>query len=125
MRAFLPLAFLALVPLTARAERPPAPPPAPPTPAALELAKGQSALALYPRLAAGDGNVLFSPYSIHTALSMARAGARGETAAQMDKVLRLPAEGAPQAFESLVKNVTTGKAFTEYRADGTKAEVAP
>jgi serpin B len=36
-----------------------------------------------------DGrNLVFSPASVATALAMARAGARGETAAQMDTVLR-------------------------------------
>ena len=35
----------------------------------------------------GDRNVVFSPTSIVLALAMARAGARGETAAQMDKVI--------------------------------------
>ncbi|MEO8437026.1 MAG: serpin family protein [Chloroflexota bacterium] len=38
-------------------------------------------------LALGDRNVVFSPASIALALAMARAGAKGDTAAQMDKVL--------------------------------------
>ena len=47
-------------------------------------------LALYQRLRAdADGGIVFSPYSIATALSMARAGAKGETASQMDDVLRV------------------------------------
>lgn len=41
------------------------------------------ALTLYPLLAANLGNLFYSPYSISTALSMAYAGARGQTAAQM------------------------------------------
>ncbi len=41
---------------------------------------------LYGRYAAGDGNVLFSPYSISTALSMTYEGARGETADEMETV---------------------------------------
>jgi serpin B len=49
-------------------------------------------LALYQRLRAdaelkGTG-IVFSPYSIVAALAMARAGAKGETASQMDDVLR-------------------------------------
>jgi serpin B len=36
----------------------------------------------------GDGDVVISPASVAIALAMARAGARGETAAQMDTVLR-------------------------------------
>ena len=49
-------------------------------------------LALYKRLRASEDlagkGIVFSPYSIATALSMARAGAAGETASEMDKVLR-------------------------------------
>ncbi len=37
---------------------------------------------------AGDENAVLSPASVAIALAMARAGARGETAAQMDAVLR-------------------------------------
>ncbi|MDP2350251.1 MAG: serpin family protein, partial [Chloroflexota bacterium] len=47
-------------------------------------------LALYQRIAADDrsGNLVVSPTSIALALSMARAGARGQTAAEKDAVLR-------------------------------------
>ena len=53
---------------------------------------------LYGRYSADDGNILFSPYSISTALSMTYEGARGETAEEMEDVfgfledpsLRLP-----------------------------------
>ena len=45
------------------------------------------ALDLYRRLSEKDGNIVFSPYSISTALAMTYAGARGETAEQMAKVL--------------------------------------
>ena len=46
------------------------------------------AVDLYRRLALGSGgNLVFSSTSIQYALAMARAGARGETAAQMDAVL--------------------------------------
>jgi len=44
-------------------------------------------LDLYRRLAAGQPNLVFSPASIALALGMARAGARGETAAEMDAVM--------------------------------------
>lgn len=43
---------------------------------------------LYRRVAAGGGNVVVSPASIAIAVAMARAGARGETAAQIDEVFR-------------------------------------
>ena len=47
---------------------------------------------MYKRLRASEGlegkGIVFSPYSIATALSMARAGAAGDTASEMDHVLR-------------------------------------
>ena len=47
-------------------------------------------MALYQRIAADDpsANLVVSPASIALALSMARAGARGQTAAEMDAVLQ-------------------------------------
>lgn len=45
------------------------------------------ALDLYHELAISEGNVFFSPYSISTALAMAYAGARAETAKQISAVL--------------------------------------
>ena len=44
---------------------------------------------LYGRYGAGDDNILFSPYSISTALSMTYEGARGETADEMEVVFGL------------------------------------
>jgi serpin B len=57
---------------------------------ALKAAEGMNAfgLDLYRAIATGTGNVVVSPASVAIALSMARAGARGQTAAQMDTVLR-------------------------------------
>ena len=46
-----------------------------------------------------EGNVALSPWSIATALAMARVGARGETATEMDGVLHV---GAPAAFDKAV-----------------------
>jgi serpin B len=55
--------------------------------------------ALYNQLAAGDrGNLVFSPLSISIALSMASAGARGQTAAEMAKALGQP--GADLRYHS-------------------------
>jgi len=53
---------------------------------------------LYGRYSAGDGNILFSPYSISTALSMTYESARGETAEEMEAVfgfLEDPSERLP------------------------------
>jgi serpin B len=68
--------------------------PAPADAKAAAVAQNAFGIALYKRMLrdpvldlAGKG-VVMSPYSIVTALAMARAGAAGETAAQMDKVLR-------------------------------------
>jgi len=54
---------------------------------ALAVAYNASGRQLFANLAASPGNIVFSPYSIGTAMAMALAGARGETAAEMAKVL--------------------------------------
>jgi serpin B len=48
------------------------------------------ALALYERLLGREGNLFFSPASVSVGLGMTSGGARGETAAEMEKVLRFP-----------------------------------
>ena len=55
-----------------------------------ELARGNNAFAfdLYRALAAADGNLFYSPYSISLALAMTYAGASGETESQMADTLR-------------------------------------
>lgn len=65
-------------------------------PAELARASNRFALELWAR--AGEGNVALSPASIATALTIAWGGAKGETAAQMQKVLHL--EGEPDAILS-------------------------
>lgn len=61
------------------------------------LAAGHNdfALTLYNRLRPRAGNFVFSPFSVRTALAMAQAGARGETATQMAEVLRLSTSEEP------------------------------
>jgi len=79
------------------------------TEAALEIARGENifAVGLYGRVAEGDGNVLISPYSIHTALTMAYEGAEGKTAREMETVLHLPAEREVRlvGFKELIENL--------------------
>jgi serpin B len=54
---------------------------------------------LFGRFAAAPGNIVFSPYSIGTAMSMALTGARGDTASEMMRVLmmRMSAEAVDTA----------------------------
>ena len=49
------------------------------------------AAALYGEAARGEGNLFLAPASVFVALVMAYAGARGETAGEMARALRLPA----------------------------------
>jgi serpin B len=48
------------------------------------------ALDLYARMSQKPGNVVFSPYSISTALAMTYGGARGDTAERMARALHFP-----------------------------------
>ena len=78
-------------------------------PAVAAVVRGNNAFALdlYAKLRAEDGNLFFSPYSISTALAMTYAGARGDTADEMDKTLHftLPQERLHPAFAALIKAV--------------------
>src|SRR5687768_5483285 len=67
------------------------------TPATPDLAASSNQLAfdLHRSLAGQPGNVAFSPASIFVALLMPWSGARGETAAEMGRVLHL--QGASEA----------------------------
>ena len=70
-----------------------------------DLIRGNSAFAfdLYGALRGQDGNRFYSPHSISVALAMMYAGARGETARQMEEVLRfrLPPDQLHPAFNVL------------------------
>jgi serpin B len=96
-----------LAPAWASAQTTP-PPPAPATRLA-DLAAANNAFAcdLYRQFAPAAGaNAFFSPYSVETALATTWAGANGNTAAQMAKVLHLDALPSAQvtpAFGALQK----------------------
>jgi serpin B len=67
-------------------------------PIASAVRAGESlGLALLGRLGHGAGNVVFSPYSIETALSMVGEGARGSTARQIEHVLQTKSPAAVAA----------------------------
>jgi serpin B len=55
---------------------------------ALTAAYDASAHGLFTTFAAKPGNIVFSPYSVGTAMAMVLSGARGETESEMARVLR-------------------------------------
>jgi serpin B len=59
---------------------------------------------LYAKLRGEPGNVFFSPFSIEAALAMTACGAKGNTLAEMRKVLHLPADAdsTNAGFKSLL-----------------------
>jgi serpin B len=64
-------------------------------------------LNLYRRIRQEPGNAFLSPFSLSTALTMTAAGARGETARQMEEVLHLPigAEHVGPVFAALIASL--------------------
>jgi leukocyte elastase inhibitor len=71
---------------------------------ALTAAYDASAHDLFTTFAAKPGNIVFSPYSVGTAMAMALSGARGETESEMGHVLRhtLPRAAIDKANASLL-----------------------
>lgn len=59
------------------------------TPSPMAGAENALAVDLYEKLSQTQGNLFFSPYSIGTALDMVYVGAKGNTAAEMVRVLHL------------------------------------
>jgi serpin B len=75
--------------------------------AALVAGNTRFALELYDQLRKEDGNLFFSPFSLSTALAMTYAGARGDTAAEMARVLHfdLTPERLHPAFARLQRQL--------------------
>ena len=102
------------------------------SPAAQEAARSNNefALDLYQRLSdKEEGNLFFSPYSISTVLRMVQAGARGETADQMAKVLRLdpnaaPGQAAGEGVKDLIHALRNPKPTPKKKAAGAADRVA-
>ena len=61
---------------------------------------------LYTQAASG-GNVVISPLSIEVALSMARTGAGGTTAAEIDEAMHFPSTGRDAQMNALTRDLAT------------------
>lgn len=80
-------------------------------------ANNEFALDLYGALRQTPGNLVFSPYSISTAMAMTYAGARGDTEAQIARALHFSVsqEALHQAFAALQARVNTVQAGGDVR----------
>jgi serpin B len=77
---------------------------------------------LYQRLRSDEGNLFFSPYSISTILALTSAGARGETADQMARVLHFPPQSQLHpSLAALTRQVNAGGAKKEYQLSAANA----
>ncbi len=77
----------------------------PATPTDLAAGNTTFAVDLHQRLAQADENLFVSPFSISSALAMTYAGARGDTAQQMEDVLRFEGGEVHEAFAELLGNL--------------------
>jgi serpin B len=75
--------------------------------AAVVKGNNEFAFDLYAQIRAREGNLFFSPGSISTALAMTSAGARGDTAKEMNQALHftLPPDRLHPAFAELLKEL--------------------
>jgi serpin B len=87
-------------------------------PTAAADAENAFALSLLGQLG-GSGNVVYSPYSVDTALTMVNAGAAGPTATQINHVLGAPSRAAASS------NATALRGAVQAAAAGTGTDHAP
>ena len=89
------------------------------------LVRGNNEFAfdLYQRLSQEKGNVVFSPYSISTALAMTYGGARGKTAKEMAKTMHflLPQQRLHPAFGELMRQLQPEGPNLTYRLETANA----
>jgi len=78
---------------------------------------------LYRLLSRSDRNLVCSPYSVAMALAMTRTGARGRTAAEMDRVLHAPALEQLNSGLGAEDALLEKRSRTVRRADGSTAKV--
>lgn len=84
--------------------------------AVIARANNQFALDLYAQLAADNGNLFLSPFSISTALAMTDAGAAGATDQELRQALHftLPGERLHAGYHALLDSLDTGRGFGVY-----------
>jgi serpin B len=84
------------------------------------------ALDFYHSLSGGENNLIFSPYSLSLALAMTYAGARSETASQMEKVMHfdLPQQDLHPAFNSLDRALLNQTAVAEQDSEPFELHIA-
>ena len=75
---------------------------------------------LFPNLAKDDENIFVSPYSIHTALTMAYRGAGAETAEEMAEVLGF----TDTKLEAIMKNSLGLKQYLEHFSEKNEVAIA-
>jgi len=92
--------------------------------AAAAAAINDFGLELYRAALGPDENGVVSPASIAIALAMARAGARGETAAQMDEVLRSVAADSNAPWLNALDQALTSRSGTFQDMAGKDVDVA-
>ncbi|MCK4413795.1 MAG: serpin family protein [Candidatus Eisenbacteria sp.] len=80
------------------------------------------ALDLYQQLADSPGNICFSPFSLSSALAMTYAGARGETEAQMARVLHFGDNG--ESFHEAYGDLSRSMRAAGDLAEGPRLVVA-